>query len=184
MDAPVNAPFLCPKRRASSIFSGIAAQLIATKGFSQRGELLWIYWASTSLPLPVGPLINTFTLDFETFRARVSNSIEVLSAAIVLSPWVMKLTIRFNKNDFSRLSFTDGIAMRSMAPFIERSTFNSSAPSSIITIDLALLFFAISTTLFRPPTFFSKAALNIAFTCSAGLSILSLGSACSTVLHW
>jgi len=86
VDAPVNAPFLWPKRRASSIFSGIAAQFIATKGFSHRGEFLWMYWASTSLPLPVGPLIKTFTLDFETFRANVSNSTEALSDAIVLSP--------------------------------------------------------------------------------------------------
>jgi hypothetical protein len=36
--APVKAPFSWPNSVASSMFSGMAAQLMATKGCSARGE--------------------------------------------------------------------------------------------------------------------------------------------------
>jgi hypothetical protein len=58
-DAPVNEPLWWPNSIASSIVSGSAAQLIATNGPSRRDEPMWIALASTSLPVPVGPLIST-----------------------------------------------------------------------------------------------------------------------------
>jgi hypothetical protein len=57
--APVNAPFSWPKSSLSSRLSGIAPQLIATNGPFLRGELKWMARASTSLPLPLSPRINT-----------------------------------------------------------------------------------------------------------------------------
>ena len=57
--APVNAPFSCPKSSLSSSVSGIAAQLIATNGRSARRLLLWIARATSSLPVPLSPVIST-----------------------------------------------------------------------------------------------------------------------------
>jgi hypothetical protein len=47
------------EQQASSIASGMAAQLIAMKGLSARAERSWMKRLSTSLPVPVGPLIST-----------------------------------------------------------------------------------------------------------------------------
>ena len=44
---------------ASSMFSGIAAQLMATKGRLAAGDRSWMKRASTSLPVPDSPLIST-----------------------------------------------------------------------------------------------------------------------------
>ena len=123
-----------------------------------------MYCARISLPLPVGPFTKTFTFDFATFRLSVRRSIERGSAAMVLSPSVMKLTARFSKNCFSRECSVLGRAIRSKAPFIERSTENDFAFSSIIARDLAPRLLISSTTFFRPPISFSKAKLKIAFT--------------------
>ncbi|MND83748.1 hypothetical protein D3C80_756210 [compost metagenome] len=69
--APVNAPFSWPNRVASSMLSGIAAQLMAMKGPAARVDCWWMYCASTSLPVPDSPEINTV----ESLRAtRAANS--------------------------------------------------------------------------------------------------------------
>ncbi|MNR51223.1 hypothetical protein D3C85_1708660 [compost metagenome] len=59
MWAPVNAPLVWPNKMASNMLSGMAAQLMATKGPFARRELMWIYCASISLPVPVSPVIST-----------------------------------------------------------------------------------------------------------------------------
>ena len=57
--APVKAPRTCPKSSLSSSPSGIAVQLIGTKGLSARLPWKWIVRATTSLPVPLSPLIKT-----------------------------------------------------------------------------------------------------------------------------
>ena len=60
--APVNAPFRWPKSYASTSWSGSAAQLISTKGFAARELLEWMARATSSLPVPVCPLMSTVML--------------------------------------------------------------------------------------------------------------------------
>ncbi len=60
--ASVKAPFLCPKSSLSMRFSGMAPQLMATKGRAARGERVWIDRATSSLPTPVSPLMSTVVL--------------------------------------------------------------------------------------------------------------------------
>ena len=84
-DAPVNAPFWCPNSIASSMLSGSAAQLIATNGPFLRGELLWIARASTSLPVPVGPLMSTVISASATRSASASKARLSGSAAVGIS---------------------------------------------------------------------------------------------------
>ena len=53
--APVNEPFLCPKSSLSTKDSGIAPQLIGTKGAPARLPEKWMARATTSLPVPLSP---------------------------------------------------------------------------------------------------------------------------------
>ncbi len=60
--APVKEPFSWPKSSLSSRLSGRAAQLVAMKGWFRRWLWWWIARATTSLPVPVSPIINTVAL--------------------------------------------------------------------------------------------------------------------------
>ena len=60
--APVNAPRIWPKSSESSSVSESAPQLRATKGRSFRGELTWMARATSSLPVPLSPVISTVLL--------------------------------------------------------------------------------------------------------------------------
>ena len=60
--APVNAPFSCPKSSDSIRSLGIAAMLRAIKGLLARGEWRCRALATSSLPVPDSPLINTVIL--------------------------------------------------------------------------------------------------------------------------
>ena len=57
--APVNAPRTCPNSSLSSRPSGIAVQLIGMKGFSARLPWKWSVRATTSLPVPLSPVMRT-----------------------------------------------------------------------------------------------------------------------------
>ena len=57
--APVNAPFSWPKSSFSSRASGMAAQLMATKGPLARAESWWSERAISSLPVPLSPRRST-----------------------------------------------------------------------------------------------------------------------------
>ncbi len=57
--AEVKAPFTWPKSSLSIKFSGMAPQLTATKGPEARLLRRWISRASSSLPVPVSPVIST-----------------------------------------------------------------------------------------------------------------------------
>ncbi|EKD31929.1 MAG: hypothetical protein ACD_77C00213G0001 [uncultured bacterium] len=56
--APVKAPFSKPNNSASRRFSGIAAQLISTKGSSRLLLFLWINFANNPFPVPEAPRIK------------------------------------------------------------------------------------------------------------------------------
>ncbi len=60
--APVKAPRSWPKSSLSSSSRGIAAALTATKGPSARGLAAWMARATSSLPVPLSPVIRTGTL--------------------------------------------------------------------------------------------------------------------------
>ncbi len=57
--APVKAPRTCPKSSLSSSVSLMAAQFTLTKGRWSRIELAWMARATSSLPVPLSPVINT-----------------------------------------------------------------------------------------------------------------------------
>ena len=57
--APVNAPFSWPKSSFSSRASGMAAQLMATKGPLARAESWWRARLISSLPVPLSPRMST-----------------------------------------------------------------------------------------------------------------------------
>ena len=65
--APVKAPRTCPNSSDSSRFSGMAPQLMLTKGPLARGERLWISRAINSLPVPVSPVTSTVMSVLATF---------------------------------------------------------------------------------------------------------------------
>ena len=57
--APVKAPLTWPNSSLSRMFSLRAAQLSGTNGLYRRGLLLWIALATSSLPVPLSPVIRT-----------------------------------------------------------------------------------------------------------------------------
>lgn len=57
--APVNAPFSWPNSSASTSDSENAPQFTATNGRLRRALRLWIWRATSSLPVPVSPMIST-----------------------------------------------------------------------------------------------------------------------------
>ena len=59
LSAPVKAPFSCPNNSDSRRLSVRAAQFTATHGPSLRWLWLWMARATSSLPVPDLPLINT-----------------------------------------------------------------------------------------------------------------------------
>ena len=68
------------------MFSGIAAQLIATKGASLRFDLSWIKRAKTSLPEPLGP--STITLASERATLLASSNSLILDGSATIGPSV------------------------------------------------------------------------------------------------
>ena len=68
--ASVKAPFTWPNSSLSSRFSGMAPQLTATKGASRRGERAWMARATSSLPVPLSPVMSTVELVGATERTR------------------------------------------------------------------------------------------------------------------
>ena len=51
--------FVWAKSSVSRSVSAMAAQLTATNGLVARAEWAWMYWATTSLPTPLSPVIKT-----------------------------------------------------------------------------------------------------------------------------
>src|SRR6516225_4099283 len=61
-EAPVNEPFSWPNSSLSMRVSGKAAQLIATNGPWRRALSSWMVRATSSLPVPLSPVIRTQAL--------------------------------------------------------------------------------------------------------------------------
>ncbi|EKD68477.1 MAG: hypothetical protein ACD_47C00603G0001 [uncultured bacterium] len=61
--APVKAPFLWPNSSDSRSVSGIAAQFIFTNGFFALSLLSCMSRATSSLPVPDSPVINTVVFE-------------------------------------------------------------------------------------------------------------------------
>jgi len=57
--APVKAPFSCPNSSLSSSVGERAAQFTHSSGMCARGEAAWMARASSSLPVPLSPVIST-----------------------------------------------------------------------------------------------------------------------------
>ena len=71
--APVNAPRTWPNSSASSSDSGMAPQLSATNRSRRRGLLWWMALATSSLPVPVSPVISTVLLEAATVSSRANS---------------------------------------------------------------------------------------------------------------
>ena len=72
--APVKAPLRVTEQLALEQLLGMAAQLIAVKPRSGRGLMRWIARASTSLPVPLSPVISTVVVWRATRLASSSRS--------------------------------------------------------------------------------------------------------------
>ena len=57
--APVNEPFSCPNSSVSISSVGMAAQFTLTNGPAANGLELWMWAASSSLPVPDSPISST-----------------------------------------------------------------------------------------------------------------------------
>ena len=79
--APVNAPRTWPNSSASSSVSGIAAQLTLMSGCSRCGAAAWMARATSSLPVPVSPVISTVLLVCATSSARLDHVLHPAAAA-------------------------------------------------------------------------------------------------------
>ena len=62
LTAPVNEPLTCPNSSLSSSVSVRAPQLIDTSGRARRGLCAWIARATSSLPVPLSPVMSTVLL--------------------------------------------------------------------------------------------------------------------------
>ena len=72
--APVKLPFSCPKSSLSMSPSGMAPQLMATKGWSLRSLRAWMLRATTSLPVPLSPVTSTVVLVGASFSTSCRTS--------------------------------------------------------------------------------------------------------------
>src|SRR5580765_84036 len=76
VDASVNAPLTCPNSSDSSSVSGMAAQFTLMNGLLWRAPRLWSARATSSLPVPVSPVIRT------VLGASATCSIRLITSAI------------------------------------------------------------------------------------------------------
>ena len=67
LTAPVKAPFSYPNSSLSSRFSGTPPMFIATNGPSLAADQAWISRATTSLPVPLSPVMRTVALEGAIF---------------------------------------------------------------------------------------------------------------------
>ena len=77
--APVKAPLTWPNSSDSISGSGIAAQLTLIRGISRCALLAWIARATSSLPVPVSPVISTVLFERAT------------SSSLWITSWIARL---------------------------------------------------------------------------------------------
>ncbi len=145
--APVKAPFSCPNSSFSSSASGIAAQLMATKGPWERAESWCSARLITSLPVPLSPCSSTVV---SVPAARCSSSIAAFragSSPITLGRpkrrwWSSRsrtssvISLRFStarSSSTCRWSVSTGFIRKSAAPSFIARTASSTVPKAVIT---------------------------------------------------
>ncbi len=142
--APVNAPFEWPKSSDSARFSGIAAQLTATKGPLERLLILWMRRASTSLPEPVSPKMRTGSLDLANFSAS-DTSLSIFFDLKTIAGSSRRRS-SFSLTAFLRtmriLSLSSGFSRKSNAPCFTASTASGTLAWPEIMITAAFFFTA------------------------------------------
>ena len=76
LTAPVNEPLACPNSSLSSKVSVMAAQLTGTKGRSPRLLFACTAFATSSLPVPLSPVMSTMASvgAMRTMRPRTSRT--------------------------------------------------------------------------------------------------------------
>ncbi len=138
--APVNAPRSWPKSSASTIVSGIAAQLVATNGPWERGEPAWSALATSSLPVPVSPSTSTFdgadAMRSMRSRNRFIASLEPISACTPrLRSWTSRRRSRRVVAAFSSTAASsaasNGLVRKSKAPRRIASTALAISPCAV-----------------------------------------------------
>ena len=70
----MNEPFSWPNSSLSSSASGIAPQLIGTKGPAARAPSRWMACAASSLPVPLSPSTSTGASTVATLRIDANTS--------------------------------------------------------------------------------------------------------------
>ena len=95
----MNAPSSYPNSSLSSILSGKAAQLTATKGPRRRLLALWMLWAKSSLPVPVSPVISTVdsvdaNLCALVITSSMLSSVEIRSLNACFATWPLRYSSR------------------------------------------------------------------------------------------
>ena len=80
--APVNEPFTWPKNSLEAISLGMAPQSTAINGLFRRSLFRWIDLATTSLPVPLSPIIST---DISVGATKLMNLLKRLEAGLIPS---------------------------------------------------------------------------------------------------
>ena len=112
--APVNAPRTCPKSSLSMRASGMAPQLMTTKGPVARLLRRWISWAMSSLPVPVSPVMRTEMSVVATFWSlRKTSSIDEHEPMI--SPNLLSLSSETSFSLSARSAFEEQRVLQNKA---------------------------------------------------------------------
>ena len=113
--APVNAPRTWPNSSLSSRPSGIAVQLIGRNGFCARRPWWCSVRATTSLPVPLSPVISTLASTCAA-RRMIENTLRIDALSPISS---LKLAVDVVPRS---LRFASSTARRSSARFTVRIT--------------------------------------------------------------
>ena len=140
--APVKAPFSCPKSSLSIKPSGMAAQLILTNGSSARGLCKCTLRATSSLPVPLSPLISTVaevgaTRSIIRFTAQSAGLRPISRRSGSSSGWMLA-SLSSSFRVFTALATTwqtssgsNGLVMKSNAPCLSASTALPTVPWAV-----------------------------------------------------
>jgi hypothetical protein len=125
-------------RADSSSSAGTAAQLIATNGLAARALPPWIARASTSLPLPLAPVISTAESVRDTRRASSMTAciaglrVTRPSAKRRPSPSSAAVPPTWRRTQSSRRSRSTGLVRKSTAPRCVARTASGMSPCAEI----------------------------------------------------
>ena len=110
--ADVNDPFSCPKSSLSINSDGMAAQLTSMNGCPARRLCSCSRWATSSLPVPLAPLISTRASDGATF------SISRLTETIAREEPISSVAPRFARNAGAADDFRATVSVEAAATVV------------------------------------------------------------------